>query len=113
QDYVRLRLPGVSDELAIQLHKRTDGSPLFLVNVIDYLLARGAVLCNSGRWSPSDTALVCENEVPESLREMIGRQLERVSQGERQVLEAASVVGAAFSSAAVAGALEKSVELVE
>ena len=82
-----------------RLHRRTDGNPLFMVNVIDYLLARGALV------SPTDALASERNQpggahriVPESLRTMIERQLDRLSPDERRVLEAASVAGAAFSA---------------
>jgi DNA-binding winged helix-turn-helix (wHTH) protein/predicted ATPase len=112
-DYVRLRMPGAPDDLAIQVHRRTDGSPLFMINVIDYLLARGALVQTDGAWRWSETVQVTQTDVPESLKEMIERQLDRVSHDERRLLEAASVAGTAFSAASAAAALEESPELVE
>jgi DNA-binding winged helix-turn-helix (wHTH) protein/predicted ATPase len=112
-EYVRSRLPGAPDDLARQVHRRTDGNPLFMVNVIDYLLARGALVHADGGWRLTETAKAATTEVPESLKEMIERQLDRLSHDDRLVLEAASVAGAAFSAASVAAVLEESVESAE
>jgi len=51
--------------------------------------------------------------LPESLRQMIEKQLERLMPAEQRVLEVASVVGSTFSAAPIASALETTVEEVE
>jgi predicted ATPase len=51
--------------------------------------------------------------IPENLRQLIERQLTRVTPDERKILEAASVVGAEFSAAAVAAGAEQSAEAAE
>ena len=45
--------------------------------------------------------------VPESLRQMIEKQLERLTPEERRVVETASVVGGEFMTAAVAAGLDE------
>ena len=51
--------------------------------------------------------------VPETLRQMLAQQVERLSGEEQQILEAASVAGIEYSAAAVAAALDASIEVVE
>src|SRR5262249_56079100 len=51
--------------------------------------------------------------VPDTLREMVERQLERLEPETRRVLEAASVAGGEFSTATVAAALEETEERVD
>jgi len=51
--------------------------------------------------------------VPESLRQMIDKQLERLTPQERRVVEAASVAGREFSTATVAAGLEEEQPPVE
>ncbi len=51
--------------------------------------------------------------VPESLRQMIEKQLERLTPEEQRMVETASVVGGEFSTAAVAAGLEEKGERVE
>ena len=52
-------------------------------------------------------------ETPRSILQMIERNLEQLSPDEQRILEAASVVGAEFSAAAVAAALERPVSDIE
>ncbi len=97
--------------LAHGIHRRTDGNPLFMVNVVDHLLSQEVLVQTDGQ-------LMLKNEdlattVPESLRQLIEQQITRISPDERKILEAASVAGAEFSAAAVAAGTEQSPEGVE
>ena len=84
------------DTLAGAIYQRTDGHPLFMVNVADYIQALNfAALPES----------VLES-TPDSVRQLIEKQLERVSPEEKRVLEAAAVAGTEFSVASVAAALK-------
>ena len=87
--------------VASLIHERTDGNPLFMVNVVDYLLEHGSLF---------DAHKI---EAPRSILQMIERNLERLNPDAQRVLEAASVVGAEFSAAAVAAALERPLREVE
>jgi DNA-binding winged helix-turn-helix (wHTH) protein/tetratricopeptide (TPR) repeat protein len=95
------------------IHQRTDGNPLFMVNIVDYLIAQGAIVPADGQWKLRRDLGEVEGEIPESLRQMIERHVERVSSIDRQVLEVASVAGTEFSVAAVAAGLETTVAEVE
>ena len=83
-------------QLARTIHQRTEGNPLFMVNVVDYMTAQG-MLGKLGETQP-----VVRVEVPESIQQMIEKQLDRLSPEEQRVLEVASIAGAQFSAAAVA-----------
>src|ERR1700719_1058433 len=83
------------------IHERTDGNPLFMVNVVDYLVEQGSLL---------DANKI---EAPRGILQMIERNLERLNPDEQRVLEAGSVVGAEFSAAAVAAALERPLGEIE
>jgi tetratricopeptide (TPR) repeat protein len=87
--------------LAPAIYQRTEGNALFMVNVIDYLAAQGPQL---------DASKI---ETPRNIRQMIERNLERLTPDEQSVLESASVAGAEFSTAAVAAALDRPVSEVE
>ena len=54
-----------------------------------------------------------ESGIPENVRQVIETQIERLSDDERPVLEAASVVGMECSSTAIAAALDSTSEWVE
>jgi len=113
--YLRGRLEGgeVEDDLAQLIHRRTDGHPLFVVNVVDYALRQGLLSDQSGRWSLRGGHDALESAVPDSLRQMIERHLETLTPDDRQALEAASVVGAQFSIAAVASALQADADVLD
>ncbi|HEX2239510.1 MAG TPA: AAA family ATPase, partial [Gammaproteobacteria bacterium] len=99
--------------LAAFIHQRTEGNPLFMLNVIDYLVAQGAIISDNGVWTLQSAIVDLDPGVPESLRQMIERQIERYSLQEQYVLEAASIAGTEFSSTTVAAALEASVPEIE
>jgi DNA-binding winged helix-turn-helix (wHTH) protein/predicted ATPase len=94
-------------ELAKLIHQRTEGNPLFMVSAVDYLQAEGLIVESAGRWRMQVELAETEVGVPESIRQMIEKQIDRLSRDQRRALEAASVAGTEFSSAAVAAGLEE------
>ncbi len=114
-DYLRQRFPGraISPALAGQLHRHTEGLPLFLLNLLDYLLAHGALFLSDEEVELVQDLGRVDFEVPEGVRSMIEKQTERLTAAERALLEAASVAGSEFSAAAVAAALEQDVVAAE
>src|SRR5262249_61949550 len=94
---------GLTD-LAGLIHQRTDGTPLFVVNVADDLIRRGVRVQRAGRWVVDNGSGPVALTIPEDVRRMIGHELDRVSPEERRLLEAASASGVEFSAAAVAAA---------
>ena len=103
QAYVAARVEdqGAAAALAPVVYRRTDGHPLFMVQVIDYLAQEG------GSLPATPTALgVLERALPQGLRELIEAQLGRLSAEEQQVLEVGSVAGVEFAAASVAAGLQ-------
>lgn len=92
--------------LARMIHRRTDGNPLFIVNVVSDVVRQGFLTERNGRWELRVEIEAVGNTVPENVRHMIDQQVERLSDKERHLLEVGSVVGMEFSSAVVAAALE-------
>jgi predicted ATPase len=82
-------------ELAHVVYRRTDGHPLFMVNVADYVAAQDFSAENGS----------VEQSIPESVRQMIEKQIDRLSAEDQRMLEVASVAGAEFSAASVAAGL--------
>jgi DNA-binding winged helix-turn-helix (wHTH) protein/tetratricopeptide (TPR) repeat protein len=114
-EVLRGRLGGAQPPASLvrALHGRTEGNPLFLLNVIDYLVSRGILAVGEGRIVSSVTPPEIEKIVPEGLRRMIDVQVDRLAEGDQRLLEAASVAGAEFSAAAVAYAMEETTRVVE
>jgi DNA-binding winged helix-turn-helix (wHTH) protein/predicted ATPase len=95
--------------LAQVLHRRTEGNPLFLVSVLDDLVAQGVVVQVEENWVVQGEVERLTTGVPENIRHLVALQCERLESEEQRVLEAASVAGIEFSVAAVAAALETQV----
>src|SRR5262249_36854943 len=95
------------------IHQRTEGNPLSMVTLVDYLSAHGSITPADGQLAVQGAAAEIAAEVPETLRQMIERQLERLSLKRQRLLEAASVAGAEFSAAAVAAGIGTTTEEVE
>jgi DNA-binding winged helix-turn-helix (wHTH) protein/predicted ATPase len=117
--YLALRCAGGADlplamrTLARTIHQRTDGHPLFMVTLVEHLLACGVLLETAGRWEVGPEAAALVLEVPASVRQMIERQFASLSAEEQRVLEVASVAGSACTVAAVAAGLDLAMETVE
>jgi predicted ATPase/type II secretory pathway predicted ATPase ExeA len=109
--YLTGRFPGLplTEKLARFVHQRTDGNPLFMVNVVETWLAQGVLVERDGQWTLPAGFEALSPGVPESLRQMIAQRLDRLSAEHQRVVEAASVAGVEFSAAAVAPALSQEV----
>ena len=116
QRYVAWRFDGAGQAwpgaVGRAIHRRTEGSPLFMVQVIDALVARGVLTRTDERWDLT-TATLGSLEAPVDVRQMIERQLDHLAEEDQRALEAASVAGTEFSCAAVAAALDRSLDAVE
>jgi predicted ATPase len=96
---------GFPRELAGLIHERTEGNPLFMVNVVDYLVAEGLLVETQACWELSVEIERVELGVPDSIKQMIEKQINHLDAEEQRTLEAASVAGAEFSTPAVAAGL--------
>ena len=109
--YLTARLPGTGapSGLARLVHQRTEGNPLFMVNVVDAWEAQGWLEGMEGESRLRVGLDELAQRVPESLQQMLAQQFERLSVEEQRVLEAASVAGVEFSAATVSAGLDTDV----
>jgi predicted ATPase len=115
-DYLAARLGASAEslrELARSIHRRTEGNPLFMVNVVNDLIAHGAIAEERDRWIVKREAAQVVAAVPESLRKMIEGLIDRLSADDQQLLEVGSVAGAEFSAAAAAAGAQREVGEIE
>jgi len=107
-EFLAMRFPRhqLPHKLARLLHQRTGGNPLFLVNLVDYLLDENIIVEHRGNWQLQVELAELELGVPESVRHLIEKQVERLSPEDQRLLEAASVVGMECSAVAIAAALD-------
>ena len=88
------------------LHHRTGGNPLFLVNTVDDLIQQGVFIEEAGQQTLRTDAVKAISEgIPDTLRHLIERQLERLPEPEQRLLEVASVAGVEFAAAEAAAGL--------
>ena len=107
-NYLMGRLDGdVSTELSTKVFQRTNGNALFMVAMIEDLIHQQMLVQREGRWTFDGQAQNVIEGVPETLRSFISRRFGALSSEERLILEAASIVGFEFTSAAMASALEQ------
>jgi predicted ATPase len=113
--YLTARFPrhDLPRRLTRLIHRRTEGNPLFMVNVVQYLIDEQVIKDSSGSWVLDDEHADIESGVPENVRQLIEKQIERLGPDERLVLQAASVVGMECSSVAIAAGLDAKTEWVE
>lgn len=100
-------------EIAPWVHQRTGGNPLFMVNVLDHLLARGLITQHKGHWRFESTLEEAEKTVPPTIQQIIERQFEHCTPQEQGLLQAGSVEGVEFTVAGAASALGEEADAVE
>ncbi|AHG89694.1 transcriptional activator domain-containing protein [Gemmatirosa kalamazoonensis] len=104
EQYLWLEFPGhdFPPSLAALIHAKTEGSPLFMADLLRDLRTRGVVSDAGGRWALAQSVPAIEHDLPESIRGMIQRKIEQLGEDDRRLLAAASVQGYEFDSAIVA-----------
>ncbi|HEY31751.1 MAG TPA: protein kinase [Dehalococcoidia bacterium] len=81
--------------LAEAVHRQTEGNPLFVQEVVRYIVEEGLISREGGQWRATrDTPL--EMSIPEGLRDVVGRRLSGLSQECNRILSIASVIGRDF-----------------
>ncbi len=95
------------------IYRYTDGNALFVVNFVDYLLERGLLIVSEGQVELRVEGRALQKLVPETLQQLITRQIEGLREEEQQLLAVASVAGGTFTAAEVAGVVGQRLEEVE
>jgi DNA-binding winged helix-turn-helix (wHTH) protein/predicted ATPase len=105
--HLAIRFPGnrFPPDLVALIHERTDGNPLFMVNTIDHLIQERLIEAHEDGWQLTAPIDAVKLGVPDSIRQLIETQVDRLDARDQRILEAASVAGTEFSVAAVSAAL--------
>jgi predicted ATPase len=113
--YLHQRFAGKAwpPELALLLHQRTQGNPLFLVTMVDDAVCRGVLREGMTGVDLEGGVAAVASGVPDSLHHFMEQQLERLDPVDQALLETASVAGMVFSAATVAVGMEAAVLKVE
>jgi predicted ATPase len=106
--YLALTFPAhqFPEEFADLIHAKTEGNPLFMVDLLRYLRDRGIVRPQGEQvWVLAQPVPDLHRELPESVRCMIERKIAQLDEADRRLVTAASVQGPEFDSAVLAAVL--------
>jgi len=110
--YLELEFPGhrFPEEFPELIHSKTEGSPLFMADLVRYLRDKGVI---TGEGALAGELPEIEKELPESVRGMIERKIGQLGEEDTRLLTVASVQGYEFDSAVLARILALDAEEVE
>ncbi|MBI1762199.1 MAG: protein kinase [Acidobacteria bacterium] len=137
-EYLALEFPGhrFPPEFPQLIHAKTEGSPLFMADLVRYLRDRNVIRRTDfsllppeteqteafatvslteapATWTLAEALPDIERALPESVRGMIERKLAQLSEDDRKLLTAASVQGYEFDSAILAQVLNLDADEIE
>jgi len=95
------------------LHQRTEGHPLFVVDLVRDLRHRQVLRQKDGRWILAEDLGDLQRALPESVRSLVQRKIDALDDADRRLLGAASVQGVDFDSAIIAAAVERPQDDIE
>jgi DNA-binding winged helix-turn-helix (wHTH) protein len=115
KDYIDSEFPGneFPAGFVATVARRTEGSPLYLVDLLRDLCTTGLIWREGGCWRLARPLAEIESTLPDSVRGMIARKTGRLSENHRKLLEAASIQGLEFDSAVLAAVLDIDVSEIE
>jgi predicted ATPase len=99
--------------LASFVHQHSEGNPLFMIAMLEHLIAQGFMRQEAGCWQLRSELAEIDMGVPTALSEMIEMQIERLEAADQRLLEAASLIGVIFPAWAAAAALAGDLEDIE
>jgi predicted ATPase len=95
------------------VHQHSEGNPLFMVAMLEHLIAQGFLRQDDGAWQLRSALAEIDLGVPTALSEMIEMQIDRLEAADQRLLEAASLIGVVFPAWAAAAALDGDLEDIE
>ena len=97
-----------AQSFAASLRSDTGGNPFFIIEVLHHLVETGELELGDGHWS-LDSATV---RIPEGIRDVVGRRLDRLGPERSEMLRTAAVIGPQFDLQVVAAVLAVSQDAV-
>ena len=95
------------------VHQHSEGNPLFMIAMLEHLIAQGFLQQQAGVWALRSALAEMDVGVPTALSEMIELQIDRLDAADQRLLEAASLIGVVFPAWAAAAALDGDLEEIE
>jgi DNA-binding winged helix-turn-helix (wHTH) protein/tetratricopeptide (TPR) repeat protein len=114
-EYVAMALAGgeLPPGLANIIHRHSGGNPLFMVTLVQEMIARALLTEEHGNWKLTMPPAGIDLGVPDTLQQMLQAQFEQLSEPEQSILRSASVVGERFSVWDITPTLDIEPELIE
>ncbi|MBO0861269.1 MAG: protein kinase [Chloracidobacterium sp.] len=105
--YLAVEFPGHNfpREFPAFIQEKTEGNPLFMVDLIRYLRDLEVIRREDGRWALAEAIPDIGPELPESVRGMIRRKINQLDDADLRLLTAASVQGQEMDSAVLSKVL--------
>ncbi|UCG70642.1 MAG: AAA family ATPase [Thermoplasmata archaeon] len=101
-----------SDEFINRIYKETEGNPLFLIQLVKFLVEEKIIENHNGIWKL--TKEPDKIDIPSEIYNLIARRLGKVEEEYREVLNYASVIGDVFTSTLLADVMQiKRIQLLE
>jgi DNA-binding winged helix-turn-helix (wHTH) protein/tetratricopeptide (TPR) repeat protein len=113
--YLTIHFDGIEQlpELTNLMYETTDGNPLFVITLADYLTDRQLLVRDRNVWSVTVPLETIREESPQSLKNIIELQQQLMTDRDLSLMETASVVGTGFSARAIANMLTEDLDEVE
>ncbi len=90
--------PGLPGGVVTRILERADGIPLYAVETVRMLVARGHLVERDGRFTAAEGALELRDlQVPPTLRALVAARLDALSPADRSLLQDAAVLGQSFT----------------
>jgi tetratricopeptide (TPR) repeat protein len=107
-DYLALALPGhrLPAEFLALVDEKTEGNPLFVVDLVRDLKDRDVIRSVDGEWALTRPLSDVARDLPASIRSLIQRKIDLLDADDRRLLATASVQGLRFDTAVIARVLE-------
>lgn len=90
----RLGIDSLPDALIRQVTERAGGNPLFVEEILSFLIEQGALRIDSGK--AEFDAESGESGLPASIQRLLAARIDRLQPGDRALLQAAAAIGRRF-----------------
>ena len=91
---IEVWMDGVDASVVTAIYQHTEGNPFFVLETQRVLLQSGQLHIDGDRWVA--TAPLDDLPVPDSIRQVVGARLDRLTLPARRVVEIAAVIGRSF-----------------
>lgn len=108
-----LTIADLPASLKQMIPERAEGNPFYLEEIIRMLIDRGVIRREAGKWQVAQEADLSDLQVPRTLQALIMTRVDHLSEGPRQALHCAAVIGRDFSYRLLSSVIENSRTLQE